>query len=211
MQPRRTSTSGPLRAKPDLTQPAAEIVSIGVESAVELRRGESLALLAALSTVVLWASAFVGIRAAGRSFSPEALALGRLLAACSVLGLLALVRREPLPVRSDLTRIAAYGGALARRVQRRAQRGREARRGAAPAQFEPFRGHTPTLEDRVVEPISMHTDRHYRLHLRDRVEPRELSLFGGKATCLMAVGLSGRGGSSLGIDKCDGGHRDAGP
>jgi hypothetical protein len=54
-----------------------------VESAVELRRGESLALLAALSTVVLWASAFVGIRAAGRSFSPEALALGRLLAACS--------------------------------------------------------------------------------------------------------------------------------
>ena len=211
MQPRRTSTSGPLRAKPDLTQPAAEIVSIGVESAVELRRGESLALLAALSTVVLWASAFVGIRAAGRSFSPEALALGRLLAACSVLGLLALVRREPLPVRSDLTPIAAYGGALARRVQRRAQRGREARRGAAPAQFEPFRGHTPTLEDRVVEPISMHTDRHYRLHLRDRVEPRELSLFGGKATCLMAVGLSGRGGPSLGIDKCDGGHRDAGP
>jgi drug/metabolite transporter (DMT)-like permease len=80
-----------------------------VQGVVELRRGEGLALLAALSTVVLWASAFVGIRAAGRSLSPEALALGRLLAASGVLGLLALVRREPLPVRSDLTRIAVYG------------------------------------------------------------------------------------------------------
>jgi drug/metabolite transporter (DMT)-like permease len=75
----------------------------------ELRRGEGLALLAALTTVILWASAFVGIRAAGRSFSPESIALGRLLAASGVLGSLALVRREPLPVRGDLTRIAAYG------------------------------------------------------------------------------------------------------
>ena len=80
-----------------------------MQSAVELRRGEKLAFLAAFSTVVLWASAFVGIRAAGRSFSPEALALGRLLAASSVLGLLALLRREPLPARSDLTRMAVYG------------------------------------------------------------------------------------------------------
>src|ERR1700704_4692794 len=75
----------------------------------ELRRGEGLALLAALTSVILWASAFVGIRAAGRSFSPESIALGRLLAASGVLGSLALVRREPLPVRGDLTRIAAYG------------------------------------------------------------------------------------------------------
>jgi drug/metabolite transporter (DMT)-like permease len=80
-----------------------------VERVVERRRGESLALLAALATVVLWASAFVGIRSAGRSFSPESLALGRLLAASGVLGVLALFRREPLPARRDLTRIAAYG------------------------------------------------------------------------------------------------------
>jgi len=40
-----------------------------LQSAVELRRGEELALLAGFSTVVLWASAFVGIRTAGRSFS----------------------------------------------------------------------------------------------------------------------------------------------
>ncbi len=80
-----------------------------MEAVAELRRSESLAFFAALGTVVVWASAFVGIRAAGRSFSPEALALGRLLAASGVLGSLALVRREPLPARSDLTRIAAYG------------------------------------------------------------------------------------------------------
>jgi drug/metabolite transporter (DMT)-like permease len=80
-----------------------------VEGVAERRSGESLALLAALTTVVLWASAFVGIRAAGRSFSPESLALGRLLAASGVLGVLALARREPFPVLRDLTRIALYG------------------------------------------------------------------------------------------------------
>jgi hypothetical protein len=36
------------------------------------------------------------------------------------------------------------------------------------------------------------------------ISAEALSPFGGKATCLMAVGLSGRGGSSPGIDKCDG-------
>jgi drug/metabolite transporter (DMT)-like permease len=80
-----------------------------VESAVELRRNESLALLAALATVVLWSSAFVGIRSAGNSFSPGALALGRLLTATAVLGSIAVVRREPLPGRRDLARIAVYG------------------------------------------------------------------------------------------------------
>ena len=80
-----------------------------MEGVSERRRGESLALVAALTTVVLWASAFVGIRSAGRSLSPESLALGRLLAASGVLGVLALVRREPFPARRDLTRIAAYG------------------------------------------------------------------------------------------------------
>ncbi len=45
---------------------------------VEARR-LSLPLVAASVTVVLWASAFVGIRAAGRDYSPGALALGRML------------------------------------------------------------------------------------------------------------------------------------
>ncbi len=43
--------------------------------------GVSLPALAALITVVLWASAFVGIRALGDSFSPGAMAFLRLLAA----------------------------------------------------------------------------------------------------------------------------------
>ena len=80
-----------------------------MQRAGQLPRSESLALTAALVTVVLWASAFVGIRSAGHFFSPEGLALGRLLVSSAVLGSLALVRREPLPMRGDLGRIALYG------------------------------------------------------------------------------------------------------
>jgi drug/metabolite transporter (DMT)-like permease len=60
-------------------------------------------------TVGLWASAFVGIRAASQQFSPEALALGRLTIASVALGLLVLVRREPLPSPRDLPAIALIG------------------------------------------------------------------------------------------------------
>ncbi len=67
------------------------------------------ALAAALVTVTAWASAFVGIRAAGEALSPGALALGRLLVCCAVLGAVALVRREPLPGRRDLLAIGAVG------------------------------------------------------------------------------------------------------
>jgi drug/metabolite transporter (DMT)-like permease len=72
-------------------------------------RERALALAAALVTVSLWASAFVGIRSASRQLSPEALALGRLTIAAVALGLLALVRREPLPSRRDLPAIAFCG------------------------------------------------------------------------------------------------------
>ena len=47
------------------------------------------ALIAALVTVVLWASAFVGIRSAGRTLSPGPLTLGRLLVGTVVLALIA--------------------------------------------------------------------------------------------------------------------------
>ena len=76
---------------------------------VASERERALALGAALVTVSLWASAFVGIRSASRQLSPEALALGRLTAAAVALGLLALVRREPLPSRRDLPAIAFCG------------------------------------------------------------------------------------------------------
>ena len=67
------------------------------------------ALTAALVTVAAWGSAFVGIRAAGDSLSPGAIALGRLLVCSAVLGTVALVRREPLPARRDLLTIALFG------------------------------------------------------------------------------------------------------
>ena len=68
-----------------------------------------LALVAALVTVGLWASAFVGIRDAGHHISPGALSLGRLLVATLALGAVVLVRREPLPSRADLPRVVLFG------------------------------------------------------------------------------------------------------
>jgi drug/metabolite transporter (DMT)-like permease len=68
-----------------------------------------LALAAALATVVLWASAFVGIRAAGRVLSPGSLALGRLLVGSIALGTLTLVRRESMPRRADLPGLLLCG------------------------------------------------------------------------------------------------------
>jgi drug/metabolite transporter (DMT)-like permease len=67
------------------------------------------ALAAALVTVTLWGSAFVAIRDAGTTLSPGSLALGRLLVSLVVLGTAAAIRREPLPSRVDLGRIAAFG------------------------------------------------------------------------------------------------------
>jgi drug/metabolite transporter (DMT)-like permease len=60
------------------------------------------ALGAALTTVLLWASAFVGIRSAGRTFSPGALSLGRLVVACAALAAIGLSRGERLPTRLQL-------------------------------------------------------------------------------------------------------------
>jgi drug/metabolite transporter (DMT)-like permease len=81
-----------------------------MERAVELPRTVDLAAVAAaLVTVTLWASAFVGIRSAGRDLSPGALALGRLLVASVALGAIAAVRRDALPARRDLLRIGLCG------------------------------------------------------------------------------------------------------
>jgi drug/metabolite transporter (DMT)-like permease len=73
------------------------MATLETTGSVPSERERALALSAALVTVSLWASAFVGIRSASRQLSPEALALGRLTIAAVALGLLALVRREPLP------------------------------------------------------------------------------------------------------------------
>jgi drug/metabolite transporter (DMT)-like permease len=63
-------------------------------------------LMAALFTVTLWASAFVGIRSAGKALSPGALSLGRLLVGALVLGIILVVRGERLPRWSQLRSVA---------------------------------------------------------------------------------------------------------
>ncbi|MBA3410937.1 MAG: DMT family transporter [Geodermatophilaceae bacterium] len=70
----------------------------------------SAALLAAGITVVLWASAFVGIRAVGVDFSPGPLTLGRLVIGALVLGGVVLFRGFVLPRgRRELVFVAMYG------------------------------------------------------------------------------------------------------
>lgn len=68
-----------------------------------------MAWLAAGVTVVLWASAFVGIRAVGEDFSPGALTLGRLVVGALVLGGFVLVRGFVLPRGRELLFVAMYG------------------------------------------------------------------------------------------------------
>jgi drug/metabolite transporter (DMT)-like permease len=68
-----------------------------------------VALLAALVTVVLWASAFVGIRAAGEDLSPGALSLGRLAVGSTLLGVFVLWRGGRLPGRRDLPQLVVVG------------------------------------------------------------------------------------------------------
>ncbi|HZR96628.1 MAG TPA: DMT family transporter [Gaiellaceae bacterium] len=66
------------------------------------KRAGGAALAAAGVTVLLWASAFVGIRSAGRTFSPGALTLGRLVVAAVALGVLGFAAGERLPTRAQL-------------------------------------------------------------------------------------------------------------
>ena len=68
-----------------------------------------MALLAAVVTVVLWASAFVGIRAAGEDLSPGALSLGRLAVGSALLGVFVLLQRGRLPGRRDWPGIVVCG------------------------------------------------------------------------------------------------------
>ena len=67
------------------------------------------AFLAALVSVVLWAAAFVGIRAAGHSFSPGPLALGRLALGTVLLGALVLSRPTVRPTRRELALLVVAG------------------------------------------------------------------------------------------------------
>jgi drug/metabolite transporter (DMT)-like permease len=72
-------------------------------------RTDWLALGAALVTVVLWASAFVGIRAVVDDFGPGSLAFGRMAAGAVVLGVVVAIRRPARPTRHALPFIVASG------------------------------------------------------------------------------------------------------
>ena len=89
--PDNTHPGSAHEAAPQAAQPAA--------ARATLRPGQisRLGIAAVVVTVVLWASAFVGIRAVGPSFSPGPLTLGRLAVAAVVLGLVVLpkFRRPP--------------------------------------------------------------------------------------------------------------------
>jgi drug/metabolite transporter (DMT)-like permease len=74
-----------------------------------LGRADWPALVAALTSVVLWASAFVGIRAAGAELSPGPLAFGRLAIGTMALGTLVIVRRPGMPRGRTWLRIIAAG------------------------------------------------------------------------------------------------------
>ncbi len=73
------------------------------------RSARRLALGAALVTVCLWASAFVGIRYAGRELGPGPLALARLLVASAALGAMMLIRRPPMVRRPGLRGVVVCG------------------------------------------------------------------------------------------------------
>jgi drug/metabolite transporter (DMT)-like permease len=70
---------------------------------------ELLPIAAGVTTVILWSSAFVGIRDAGEDLTGGPLALGRLGVAAVVLGAFVLVRREPLVPREDIPRLLLFG------------------------------------------------------------------------------------------------------
>ena len=72
---------------------------------VPVRTRDYAALGAAGVTVMLWGSAFVGIRSAGRSYSPGALSLGRLAVAVVAMAIIGLARRERLPSRDALREV----------------------------------------------------------------------------------------------------------
>jgi len=70
-----------------------------------------LATAATAATLVMWASAFVGIRALAPDLGAGPLAFGRLAIAAFALGAAAAIRRPAVPARGDALRLAVCGAA----------------------------------------------------------------------------------------------------
>lgn len=73
------------------------------------RRTGALVLIAAVITVLLWASAFIGIRGAGPHFDPGALALLRMAVGTVALTVIALRRGVRMPPRRQWLLVAVWG------------------------------------------------------------------------------------------------------
>ncbi|MFE6234253.1 DMT family transporter [Cellulosimicrobium sp. NPDC057862] len=110
-----TPTTTPVDA-PRPAAPAATSARSGLPPAREsARRAATPVVLAVAVTVLLWASAFIGVRAAGHDYEPGSLALGRQLAGS--VGLTAIVavrwlrngRRPVLPRGRVLVAVLAWG------------------------------------------------------------------------------------------------------
>ncbi|WP_427173357.1 DMT family transporter [Arthrobacter sp. 92] len=94
-----TAESGPLQS-PGTHEVSAQTARTPVNK---------LGVAAVITTVVLWASAFVGIRSVGPHFSPGSLTLGRLAIAAVALGLVVLPKLRTLPKGREWWPILAYG------------------------------------------------------------------------------------------------------
>ncbi len=108
--PGPTPSAGPHEGSPHAApapapQPAPATPGVANRSAPVNKLG----VAAVAVTVVLWASAFVGIRAVGPSFSPGSLTLGRLAIAAVVLGAVVLPKLRNLPRGREWWPILAYG------------------------------------------------------------------------------------------------------
>jgi drug/metabolite transporter (DMT)-like permease len=66
-------------------------------------------VIAIIFTLIFWASAFAGIRAGLKSYSPENLVLLRFLTASIILLAYAIITRMPLPEKRDLPAILFIG------------------------------------------------------------------------------------------------------
>ncbi|MBO0982184.1 DMT family transporter [Microbacterium sp. SD291] len=82
---------------------------LGSPQAAVPRANGPLVLAAALVTVVLWASAFIGIRGAGPHFDPGALALLRMAVGTLALGVIALRHGIRPPARRHWPLVAVWG------------------------------------------------------------------------------------------------------
>lgn len=78
-------------------------------NAVRPKSTGALTLIAALVTVLLWASAFIGIRGAGPHFDPGSLALLRMVVGTVALGAIALRRGIRMPAREQWLQVAVWG------------------------------------------------------------------------------------------------------